>query len=101
MPAVNKVGTQLLMSPHEKARGQALAAVRQESVAEIWRFLIRQALPGMERAHAGQLEDLRKAFEHMGVDFETGVEAMLKNKIKFADLFEEGRPRDRFPAGNV
>lgn len=100
MPATNKVGTQLLVSPHVKVRGQALAVVRQEAVAEVWRILIEQALPGMERTHAGQLGELRKAFEHMGVDFERGIDAMLRHKIKYADLFEaDGRPRDRFPVG--
>src|SRR3954466_9702600 len=72
MPATNKTGTQLLLSPHVKTRGQALAVVRQEAVAEVWRILIEQALPGMESTHAGQLADLHEALDSMKVEYAEG-----------------------------
>lgn len=94
-----KVGTQLLVSPETRARGWALAIVRQESMAEIWRTLIEQAMPGMERAHADQLARLSLALDRMGVDRAEGIEAMVTDGIGYHDLFQKDgvTPRLTFP----
>lgn len=99
MPATKKVGTQLLVSPHIKARGQALAIVRQESVAEIWRIALEGAgLPAMEVAHAAQLDTLDHLLAGMGVDREQALDAMVQQKIMIHDLLlADGSPRARFP----
>lgn len=106
MPATNKVGTQLLVSPHIKQRAQALAVVRQESVAEVYRVALEGGgLPALERAHAGALQELTAALEHMKVNRGDALEIMLSSKIRLDDLYEWDQsgamrqPRDRFPAG--
>ena len=106
LPATNKVGTQLLVSPHIKQRAQALAVVRQESVAEVYRVALEGGgLPALERAHAGALQELAAALEHMKVNRGEALDIMLSSKIRLDDLFEEDQPggarqpRDRFPAG--
>jgi hypothetical protein len=99
MPASNKVGTQLLLSPHVKTRGQALAVVRQESVAEIWRIAIEGGgLAQLEMAHTGALAHLQAAFDRQRVDKEGALQAMIDQRIRYADLFlPDGTPRSRFP----
>jgi hypothetical protein len=93
MPAQNKVGTQLLVSPHVKARGQALALVRQESVAEVWRVALEGAgLPGMEKSHAPMLVILNHALDEMGGDRVALLEEITRQKLAMRDLFDdEGR----------
>lgn len=94
----NKVGTQLLISPHIKTRGQGLAIVRQEAVAEIWRVLVEAQLPHVESAHHSALQDLYGALDHMKVDHAKALQAMIEQKIRYADLFlADGSPRARFP----
>ena len=59
MGATNKVGTQLLVSPHTLDRGRALAIVRHERVAEVWRAALEQnGLIGLEKQHLKELEEL-------------------------------------------
>lgn len=59
MSATNKVGTQLLVSPHTLDRGRALAIVRHERVAEVWRAALEQhGLVGLELLHAVELSAL-------------------------------------------
>jgi hypothetical protein len=98
---VNKAGTQLLVSPHIKTRAQALAVVRDEAVAEIYRVALEGGgLQALERAHAEELDWLRSIFEGMGIDYPRAVNAMLANvpRIRYADLWTaDGRPRVRFP----
>lgn len=97
-PQANKVGTQLLVSPHIKERGQALALVRQESVAEIWRIAVEAWLPQLETAHAGVLNQLYGVLDYQKVDRAKALQAMIEQKIRFGDLFlPDGSPRARFP----
>lgn len=98
MPA-KKVGTQLLVSPHIRARGQALAVVRQESVAEVWRIALEGGgLPAMESAQAPQLAKLYDILDRMNVDREEALEAMTQQKMSVGDLLlADGTPRARFP----
>ncbi len=101
MAATNKVGTQLLVSPHIKARGQALAIVRGESTAEVWRAAVENALPRLERSHAGALTDLTEALAALGIVTDaqrhTALQAMIDERIRYADLFQDGAPRAEFP----
>lgn len=102
MAASNKVGTQLLVSPNIKARGQALALVRQESTAEVWRAGIEAILPRLESRHSGALVELNNAFIAMGIVTEAqrvaALQAMIDQKIRFGDLFlSDGSPRTVFP----
>lgn len=100
MPATNKVGTQLLVSPHIRARAQALALVRQESVAEVWRRAVEGfGLPGMERAHAAQLAELDEALRTLGGDRTEMLDRITRAKMTYGDLFDaKGRPRTKLPA---
>jgi hypothetical protein len=97
-PAGNKEGLQLLLRPADKTRVQALALVRQDSQAEVLRRLVEQALPGMEKAEDGKLASLHAALNRMGVDVETGVRAMARQRIRYAELFDAaGAPLREFP----
>lgn len=59
MPATNKVGTQLLLSPNTRDRARALAIVRKERVAEVYRAALEGGgLRGLEKQHADALSDL-------------------------------------------
>lgn len=99
MPARNKVGTQLLVSPHIKARAQALALIRHESVAEIYRTALEGAgLPALESVHAVELDALEAALDAQKVDKVRALDAMTVQKLTYADLMlADGRPRVRFP----
>lgn len=98
MPATRKVGSQLLIRPDTKLRIQALSLVRTESQAETQRILIEGALPGMERPYQLQLLELRAALTKMGLDFQKGVELMIDQRVRFADLFHaDGTARRTFP----
>ena len=103
MPATNKVGTQLLVSPHIRARAQALALVRQESVAEVYRVALEGAgLQAMEAAHHAALSDLKivlDAIDGIGKDHTALLDQITRAKMSYADLFsEDGRPRTKLPA---
>jgi len=100
VPATNKVGTQLLVSPHIKARAQALALVRQEAVAEIYRIALEGAgLQSMEAAHHNALHHLDKALDAIGGDRVILLDTITRKKISYADLFdgETGKPLGRLP----
>ncbi len=100
MPPVYKEQTQLLIAPHLKTRLEALALLRDESQADVSRWLIEAALPMLENSHSGQLSQLREALEAMGVDYSAAVHAMFttKPRIRLADLLQEdGAPRMQFP----
>lgn len=98
MPATNKVGTQLLVRPEVETRVKALALVRQEAQAETFRVMIDAYLPVMESNYAGMLEDMRLAFATMKVDETHAVRAMMRLKIRYADLFTvDGKPKRKFP----
>lgn len=79
---MSKVGQQVLVSPHTKERVLALAIVRQEAQAEVWRWLVEKALPGLERTHAGLLEELREAFERMDVEPAAALRDMAAVKAR-------------------
>lgn len=103
MPATNKVGTQLLVSPHIRARAQALALVRQEAVAEVYRVALEGAgLASLESAHYAALQDLEKALTNIGGDRVDTLDFITRNKFRYADLFDaSGRPMSRLPARRV
>lgn len=77
-----KVGQQVLISPHEKEQILALAVVRQESQAEITRWLITAALPRLEGAHANALNELMTALERMKVDPGEALADMAEVKLR-------------------
>jgi hypothetical protein len=79
---VAKVGQQVLISPHNKEKILALAVVRQESQAEITRWLIDAALPQLEHAHAGHLNELMNALERMKVDPAEALADMAEVKLR-------------------
>jgi hypothetical protein len=55
----NKVGTQLLVSPHTRERILALAIVRKERLAEVSRVALEgSGLKGLERQHSMELAAL-------------------------------------------
>lgn len=57
--AANKVGTQLLVSPHTRERILALAIVRKERLAEVSRVALEgSGLKGLERQHSLELAGL-------------------------------------------
>lgn len=145
MPASNKVGTQLLVSPFIRDTARGLALVRQESVAEIWRAALEPALekaaaetpvlteiyqsirpaidavvrdvtreygstaevyrealePAVEtlrERHAPALHRLHEALDSMGVERSAGLAAMIRQRIRYGDLFEpNGQPKSHFP----
>jgi hypothetical protein len=98
MPAVNKVQTQLLVSPHIRTRVQALAIVRQEAAAEVYRILIEAQLPAMERGHAEAIGELHRALTYQKVHFADALDTMISQKVKYEDLWlPDGSPRARFP----
>lgn len=93
-----KAATQLLISPHTKAELQALAVVRQESVAEVSRGIIEAYLPVIGRKHEAQLRHLDLAFSVMRVEPAAALQAMIDQKIRYADLFDDrGVPKHVFP----
>lgn len=99
MPAVNKVGTQLLVSPHIRARAQALALVRQETVANIYRVALEGGgLGHMERAHRAELERLNAVLDGIGDDRNAILDQITWQRLSFADLFDaDGQPLTVLP----
>lgn len=77
-----KVGQQVLISPHEKTEILACAVVRQESQAEITRWLIAAALPQLKHAHASALSELMTALERMKVDPAEALADMAEVKLR-------------------
>lgn len=108
MSATNKVSSHLQVSPHVRARGQALAVVRDESLSEVYRIALEgMGLSAMERSEAGRLQRLGEALRRMGIPFEKGVDEMMKAspRIRLHELFAGGDvmavPLDRFPYRGV
>lgn len=99
MPAVNKVGTQLLVSPHIRARAQALALVRQETVANIYRVALEGGgLAHMERGHRAELEALNSVLDALPEDRMTLLDQIFAQKLNMRDLFDaEGWPITKLP----
>lgn len=63
-----KVQSQLLVSEVTRDRADALALVRGESRAEVYRLAIEgSGLPGLEATHAEALEKLSRLAEAMGL----------------------------------
>lgn len=98
MPASNKVGTQLLVSPHLRDRARALAIVRHESVAEVWRAALEgPGLPGLEQQHADGLETLNTALRSMKMEKEWALSDMIKRRLWLSDLYPNGKMAYRYP----
>jgi len=55
------VGTQLLVRSQVRDQARALAIVRQESVAEVWRAALIAALPALEKQYKRELAALHFA----------------------------------------
>lgn len=100
MPAALKVGTQLLVSPHVRDRARALAIVRGEKVAEVYRVALEGAgLAELEMRHAEEIARLHAALNAMKVDKSMAIAAMTEHRMSVDDLYTEaGSPRRRFPA---
>ncbi len=94
------VGTQLLVPAALRDRARALAIVRGESVADVWREALTEGgLAGMEKSSARDLDTLMDAFTKMGVEGKSeALEKMINARANLADLFtKEGNFRARFP----
>lgn len=94
-----KVGTQLLVSPHVRDRARALAIVRKEKVAEIYRVALEGGgLAELEGRHGPELTRLMSALTAMKVDRSEALAAMTEQRIRLDDLFTEaGSPKRKFP----
>lgn len=96
---MNKVSTQLLISPHTRDRARALAIVRHESVAEVIRVALESGgLAELEGRHVEALNRLNQALAGMKVDRSEALESMVGKKLLVANLYRsDGTPRARFP----
>lgn len=98
MPASNKVGTQLLVSPHLRDRARALAIIRHESVAEVWRAALEgPGLPGLEQQHADDLSSLHVALNVMKVEKNWALGDMLKRRLRVEELYLSDGPMTDYP----
>lgn len=86
---IKRVGTQLLVSPEQRARQVRLAAATNSRLAEVGRKLFEIALPIMEDAHEIALKDLQVAAEGLDIDSTTLADRMLEQKVELGDLFYE------------
>lgn len=77
-----KVGQQVLISEHVKERILALSVVRQESQAEVTRWLIEAALPQLEQGHGTALGELLTALDRMKVDRAAALADMAEVKLR-------------------
>lgn len=97
MPARNKEGTQLLVSPHLKMSAQLLAIARQESTAEIYRTALEPTLDAMVRK-SDVAQRIVSVLKGMQVDQKKALQYMIDHRLRYADLFEaDGSPRKSFP----
>lgn len=97
MPARNKEGTQLLVSPHLKMSAQLLAIARQESTAEIYRTALEPALDAMVRKN-DVAQRILVVLDSMGVDRKTALQYMIDHRLRYSDLFDgNGASRKVFP----
>lgn len=71
-----KTAQQVLLSKPEKDRIRALTIVRDESQAEVVRWLVNAALPQLEHAHASVLGELENALAGMGLTGEQRTRAL-------------------------
>lgn len=94
-----KVGTQLLVSEHVRDRARALAIVRKEKVAEVYRVALEGGgLGELEGRHAEELSRLDLALSTMRVQRSAALAAMVEQRIRLDDLFgETGAPKRKFP----
>lgn len=86
----NKVGTQLLLSPHTRDRARVLAVIRQERMAEIYRSALEGAgLKGLERQHADEIArlhtQLSQAEHTSGVSRSSILAALSANRVRPED----------------
>jgi hypothetical protein len=84
-----KVQSQLLVSELTKNRTDALAFVRGEPRAEVYRKLIDDALPAAEREHSADLKRLDAVAAAIGTSRAELVEYATRDGYTLADL--EGR----------
>lgn len=91
MPATKKVGTQLLVSPHVRADVQALALVRQESVAEVYRVALEGGgIPKLKKDHALALIDLDIFLAAIGGNRIEALDVITNKRVPYGML---GDPR--------
>jgi len=86
----NKVGTQLLVSPHTRERILALAIVRKERLAEVSRAALEgKGLQGLERTHADELSALHAKINQWMANNPTSV---AEKSDVLRDWFDNGTP---------
>ncbi len=86
-----KVSTTLYISPHTVARGQALAVIRHEALAEIWRAALDGfGIRGLERQHAADLRRVEDLIRYTGMDRSVLLKAMLDQGLTLKDLCVPG-----------
>lgn len=89
-----KVQSQLLVSPVTRDRADALALVRQEPRAEVYRVALEGGgLKALEVQHAEALKELSDIAEIFGYTREELTSRMLQDKLKVEDV----RGRKRYP----
>lgn len=87
--AERKVQSQLLVPPITRDRVDALALVRGDTRAEVYRVLIEDALPEKERTFAEGLKQLDQIAEKFKMTRTALVRRMLADKLKVEDVAEE------------
>ena len=90
MHKIRKRQTALLLSEVTYRRGAALAVIRNETMAEIWRLAIEgSGLRPLEEQHAADFRRLNFLADRLGVE-EGGLalaEMMLRDKHKLAEAW--------------
>lgn len=91
---MKKVQSQLLVSEVTRDRADALAVVRQEPRAEIWRIALEGGgLRALEAQHAEALTELRQAAQDMSLTVPALVQKMIADRYTLDDV----RGRKRYP----
>lgn len=89
---MKKVQSQLLVSPVTRDRADALALVRGESRAEVYRLALEgSGIPGMERDNAEALARLDAVASGMGLSRLELARRAVRDGLTMSDL--EGRKR--------
>ena len=90
MHKIRKRQTALLLSEVTYRRGAALAIIRNETMAEIWRFVIEGGgLQSLEEQHVAEFRRLNFLANRLGIE-EGGLalaEMMLRDKHKMSDAW--------------
>ena len=91
---MTKVQTQLLVSPVTRDRADALALIRQEPRAEVYRVALEGGgLPALERQHAAELLELSAIAHKFNLATQTLISAMKEDGYTLDDV----RGKESYP----